>query len=146
MKCLVLLAAALTLVPAATWAQPIVDYVNKPDEAFAWTRTSEEELPSGATLTHLQVTSQVWQGITWTHRVGIIRPANLQYPDTALMLITGGAASNEELAYLSVIAGSVSATSRTSRSSMTCARMPSSPTPSLSTSRPATPTGPCYSR
>ncbi len=109
MKYLILLAAALTLIPTAIWAQPIVDYVNKPDDAFSWHKTGQEDLSGGTTLTHLQVTSQVWQGITWTHRVEIIQPADLQYPETALMLITGGAANKEELAYLTIIAGAVSA-------------------------------------
>ena len=70
------------------------DYVRKPDPAFAWTQISNHDTPLGKVYS-LKLTSQVWQGITWTHSLSIYEPREITYPDTTLLFITGGANGNE---------------------------------------------------
>jgi PhoPQ-activated pathogenicity-related protein len=82
------------------WAQPVLDYVNAPDDSFAWEVVKQEPM-TGGMLTELKVTSQVWQGITWTHRVNVFLPDGCSDPGTALMMITGGSPGGSELVLLS---------------------------------------------
>ncbi len=96
------------LIAGGAWAQPIVDYVTAPDDSYAW-QVEREETVGQTTVTHLEVTSQTWRGITWTHRVQLIVPDGMQHPETALMLITGGSPGQRELAMLSTAAIMVSA-------------------------------------
>lgn len=77
------------MLSVGAWAQPALDYVKKSDDSFAWEVTGEQEM-MGGTLTQLQVTSQTWQGIDWTHRVNVFVPPHCANLSTALMLITGG--------------------------------------------------------
>jgi len=105
-KC-VLLGAGL-LMAAGAWAQPIVDYVDAPDDAYAW-QVEREEMIGRTRVTHLTLTSQTWRGITWTHRVQVLVPEGMAYPDTALLLITGGSPGVQELTLLGAAAVGVSA-------------------------------------
>jgi PhoPQ-activated pathogenicity-related protein len=36
------------------------------------------------------MTSQTWQGIAWTHKIEIVKPAKCDYPSSAILFITGG--------------------------------------------------------
>jgi len=85
---LVACAAALTLV-AAPCRAGLEEYVKKPDPAFAWKQMEEQETPAGK-ITALELTSQVWQGITWTHSLRIYEAAETTYNDSVLLFITGG--------------------------------------------------------
>ncbi|HUS81387.1 MAG TPA: PhoPQ-activated protein PqaA family protein, partial [Armatimonadota bacterium] len=49
------------------------------------------------------------QGITWTHRVQVVVPAQMDYPAAAVLVITGGTAGRDELMYLSIMAGAIGA-------------------------------------
>ena len=60
-----------------------------PDPAFAWKQTSNHTTPAG-TVHSIELTSQVWQGITWKHALTIYEPAELTYTDTVLLFIVGG--------------------------------------------------------
>lgn len=90
------------------WAQPVIDYVNAPDDSFAWEVAGQEQM-AGATLTELKVTSQTWRGITWTHRVNLVLPDGCADPATALMMITGGSPGGSELVLLTSAAQLLSA-------------------------------------
>ena len=65
------------------------EYVRKPDGAFAWSPASTEAV-EGGTIHHLKLTSQVWQGITWTHNLAVIEPLDVAHPDATVLLIAGG--------------------------------------------------------
>jgi PhoPQ-activated pathogenicity-related protein len=65
------------------------EYLKKPDAAFAWVETGNHNTPAGAVIS-LELTSQVWQGITWKHALRIYEPRELAYPDAMLLFITGG--------------------------------------------------------
>jgi PhoPQ-activated pathogenicity-related protein len=90
-------------------AQPVFDYVNRPDDAYGWEVTGERPLSSGVTMTELRLISQVWQGIKWRHRVQVLTPDGMEYPETALLLITGGTAGADDLSLLGTVAGMMSA-------------------------------------
>lgn len=90
MRRLVLPLLLVLLTTSLTFAQPLYDWVNRPDAAFAWEKVKVADFPGGVQVTELKMTSQVWQGITWTHQVVIIKPAQLTTPDTAVLLINGG--------------------------------------------------------
>ncbi|MFO7946699.1 MAG: PhoPQ-activated protein PqaA family protein [Armatimonadota bacterium] len=97
------------LVATALHAQPIFDYVNTPDPAYDWETTGQTNLPSGARVQELKLTSQVWQGLTWTHRVQVVTPQQMNSPRTAILFITGGSPGQGDLMTLSLVAKAASA-------------------------------------
>lgn len=102
-----LIGVAITLSLSAC-AQPVMDYVDAPDENFAWEISGEQEM-MGGTLTNLKVTSQTWRGMEWTHRVNVFTPAGCKDTSVALMMITGGSPEGQELMLLASAAQMVSA-------------------------------------
>jgi PhoPQ-activated pathogenicity-related protein len=70
------------------------DYVKSPDPAFSWKQTSNHTTPAG-TIHSIDLTSQVWQEITWKHELLIYEPKDLAYRDTVLLFITGGATGSK---------------------------------------------------
>ncbi|MCD6359368.1 MAG: phenylacetic acid degradation protein [Armatimonadetes bacterium] len=99
----------LVVLAQQVWAHAVLEYVNAPDDAYAWEKVDQQPLAGGAVITNLKLTSQVWQGITWTHRVQVLTPARMTHPETAVLLITGGTASSQELMFLGMIAEAVGA-------------------------------------
>jgi len=83
--CVLLVASS----PGPVAGADLDDYVKKPDAAFSWKETSNQTTPAG-TMHTLAFSSQVWQGITWNHELAIYDPADLTYPDSVLLFITGG--------------------------------------------------------
>jgi PhoPQ-activated pathogenicity-related protein len=65
------------------------EYVKRPDPAFAWKTTGSQTTDAG-TVWDFDLTSQVWQGITWEHRLRVYEPKVIQHPDAMLLFITGG--------------------------------------------------------
>lgn len=86
-------ATGLAIWPTAGRAD-LDEYVKKPDPAFAWKPTEQNDTFMGK-VTALELTSQVWQGITWTHSLRIYEPKKLTQPDAALLFITGGSTGNK---------------------------------------------------
>lgn len=82
---------ALLAVSSSGWleAAELEDYVKAPDASFAWKQTSNHTTPVG-TIHRISLVSQVWQGITWSHKLTIYEPKELTYHDSALLFITGG--------------------------------------------------------
>ncbi len=70
------------------------EYVKRDDPAFAWSVTKTEPSEAG-TVYHVKLTSQVWEGITWTHGLRIYEPAELTYKDAVLLFITGGSTTSQ---------------------------------------------------
>ncbi|WP_435020164.1 PhoPQ-activated pathogenicity-related family protein [Tundrisphaera sp. TA3] len=89
---LMILAALAAPIPAARAG--LDDYLKRPEPAYAWEPVSTQKV-GPATLHRIKVTSQVWQGITWTHQVSIVEPADIAYPNAAALLITGGAVGDK---------------------------------------------------
>ena len=65
------------------------DYVAAKDDAFAWKILSSDH--SGGFLVYdIDLTSQVWQGITWKHALTAFVPPNIRHEDVVLLFIMGG--------------------------------------------------------
>ncbi|MCE5239458.1 PhoPQ-activated pathogenicity-related family protein [bacterium] len=103
-RCLLL----VVLCASVTLAQPLFDYVAAPDAAYKWEKVSEADGAMGCKIITLSLTSQVWQGITWTHQLVIVQPPKLDNCQTAVMLINGGKMGDKELAMLAMLAATVS--------------------------------------
>ena len=101
--------AALAQPATAPTSAPIFDYVNTPDAAYHWEKVSETQAATGCKLTTLMLTSQVWQGLTWTHQLAIIQPVEMKTPSVAILLINGGRLGDRELGMLSLLAMAASA-------------------------------------
>jgi PhoPQ-activated pathogenicity-related protein len=65
------------------------DYVTKKDDSFAW-KILGRDREDGVLTYDIDLTSQVWQGITWKHAMAAFVPPNLQHRDTVLLFIMGG--------------------------------------------------------
>jgi PhoPQ-activated pathogenicity-related protein len=72
-----------------TWAGELEDYVQAADPSFNWKRCEQKPL-KGATLTHLELVSQTWQGQFWSHHLMVVRPDKVFHPGIALLFVTGG--------------------------------------------------------
>lgn len=73
----------------------LLEYVARPEPEYQWEKRGEEESPLG-TVYDLHLVSQVWQGITWEHRLQVFRPKELPFPRVAVLLNTGGGGSEAE--------------------------------------------------
>jgi PhoPQ-activated pathogenicity-related protein len=65
------------------------DYVAARDDAFAW-KISATNRSNGLLIYDVDLTSQIWQGITWKHALTVIFPPDVRHKDTALLFIMGG--------------------------------------------------------
>ena len=66
------------------------DYVAAKDESFAWKLLKNDSADDFLTY-DIDLTSQVWQGITWKHALTVFIPVNnIEHKDTVLLFITGG--------------------------------------------------------
>jgi PhoPQ-activated pathogenicity-related protein len=74
--------------PAAA-AGGLDGYFQRPEPAYKWVKRGEVKR-DGCTIYDLQLVSQVWQGITWSHRLQIFRPDKLTYPGFCAIYNTGG--------------------------------------------------------
>ena len=67
----------------------LVDYVKKNDDAFAWKQAEKIETETGIVY-QLELSSQKWQGFTWTHKVQIFVPKNVKPQATMVLWNQGG--------------------------------------------------------
>ena len=67
----------------------LVDYVAKDDKAFAWKKGNAIETPGGVAF-ELELTSQRWQNITWTHKVQVFVPKDVKPQATMVLWNQGG--------------------------------------------------------
>ncbi|HET6385972.1 MAG TPA: PhoPQ-activated protein PqaA family protein [Armatimonadota bacterium] len=72
-------------------------YVRKPDPAFQWEQRGVQEI-DGVRVYDLHLTSLVWQGITWEHRLQIFQPIHPDRPHFCSLYNTGGGGSAENTA------------------------------------------------
>lgn len=75
--------------PADAIPTALQDYVAEKDDAYAW-KIIKSERNDGALIYDVDLTSQVWHGITWQHALTIFVPSNIQHKDTVLLFISGG--------------------------------------------------------
>lgn len=66
------------------------EYVAAKDDSYAWKILNNDSSEDFLTY-DIELTSQVWQGITWKHALTVFVPINdLQHSDTVLLFIMGG--------------------------------------------------------
>ena len=68
----------------------LLNYVDAPDDAFDWKLVNDDRKIFGVSIHHLKLTSQRWQGITWTHDLFVIEPPTITHPEHMILFITGG--------------------------------------------------------
>jgi PhoPQ-activated pathogenicity-related protein len=86
-----LLACAL-LLGAASARADLFKYVQKPDDSFAWKIAKKTDTKDG-TLWQIELTSQTWQKIPWTHDLVVVLPKDTKPTATMLLFNTGGRAN-----------------------------------------------------
>jgi PhoPQ-activated pathogenicity-related protein len=88
------LAIVLCLTSSAIAQEDWLDsYIKRPEPKSGWTVKSHEK-EGNLEVVCLNLTSQVWRGITWKHRIWIYRNKQTT-SDLSLLLITGGRAKRE---------------------------------------------------
>ena len=76
-------------VPAPTPPTELREYVKRPEPDFAWKKLATAETPHGVVHT-LEVTSQKWQGIVWTHGLQVVVPKGVKPQATMVLWNQGG--------------------------------------------------------
>lgn len=85
-------APGLARADAPTPPSDLVDYVRKDDGAFAW-KVAKKIATDTGTVYELDLTSQKWQGITWTHKLQVFVPKGKKVPPTLVLWNQGGTPS-----------------------------------------------------
>ena len=95
LRVLVLLSFTLMVVSGALAAaavpldQRLTSYIARPEPQFKWTKTDQAQAGAGSVY-KMVMTSQVWRGIPWEHAITVFVPARVEFPDMALLLVSGG--------------------------------------------------------
>ncbi len=96
--------------PEAPRGGPLEAYLQRPQPAYAWSLKATEQVP-GATLHRLELVSQTWRGLPWTHRLNLIVPpaaaAERARPGHAVVAITGSRGEQDSITLLSALAARV---------------------------------------
>jgi PhoPQ-activated pathogenicity-related protein len=85
-----LLTAGVTA-PACGTAPPadLTDYVGKADKSFAWSLAHNDTTDAG-TVYELDLTSQTWHDVTWTHKIQVFVPKGVKPQATMVLWNQGG--------------------------------------------------------
>jgi PhoPQ-activated pathogenicity-related protein len=93
----VLTALTMVLVWASLAAANLQRYVTADDPVYRWEYVAQMSPQEGLVVHEVQLISQVWQGVTWQHRLRIITPqASKDVSSLALLLVTGTGAAEQE--------------------------------------------------
>lgn len=79
----------------ATGALPqhLFEFVARPEPDFKWSLEDTVETPGGKVY-RLNVVSQKWQGLIWSHPVMVYEPEKVTRPNHMLLFVTGGSTGN----------------------------------------------------
>ena len=86
----------------------LLDYVKKPEPHFAWKLKQKIDGPLGA-IYDMELTSQTWEGIDWTHALQVYQPKDVAPSAVMLLYNTGGKPSAATITYGMLVAGKVGA-------------------------------------
>lgn len=96
---------ALTALLAAdlwVWAEApsagLFEYVRRAEPKFAWKLQAKTETTAGS-IYDLNLVSQEWHGITWTHQLQVYQPKGVASNKTMLLYNTGGNANPGNIAF-----------------------------------------------
>jgi PhoPQ-activated pathogenicity-related protein len=104
---LLALSSCLTFVGTSARAD-LASYIARPEPEYHWEKVSETQ-QGFIQQTDLKLRSQVWRGIPWDHTLRIYRPVKVKYPNTALLLITGGNPGTEEAQLATIVVSAIQA-------------------------------------
>jgi PhoPQ-activated pathogenicity-related protein len=94
----ILIALTIALLCAPVASADLRSYVKADDQAYRWEHLMQTDRSDGTTVHELRVISQVWQGITWQHRLRIVIPqAPQNMPSLTLLIINGSHPAEQEL-------------------------------------------------
>lgn len=80
--------AVALFVCSLTSQADLVSYVNRPDDSYSFKVTGTR--PAGEVTAHIvQMTSQTWKGIVWTHWLTIFQPKEIKH-NKGMLLVSGG--------------------------------------------------------
>lgn len=93
--------AALLIVSFVAWPAsadgPLLDYIAKPDDSFAWKLRREGEV-AGTKYVELTLTSQTWRDVVWKHQLFLLLPKSAPADAKHALLFIGGGRWNDSLA------------------------------------------------
>lgn len=70
------------------------DYVKLKDASYSWSLAKKTDVPLLGTMHEIDLVSQTWQGMNWTHKLVIYDGSSGSVkPSTMLLMNTGGAPS-----------------------------------------------------
>jgi PhoPQ-activated pathogenicity-related protein len=88
-------------------------YIKKPEPQFAWKLKGKQDILAGTQLAgtayDLELTSQVWHDITWTHQLQVYQPKDVKPDSTMLIYVTGGKAKADTQLYGMTLASKIQA-------------------------------------
>jgi PhoPQ-activated pathogenicity-related protein len=91
-------ALTIMLVCASVASADLRSYVKADDQAYHWEHLTQSARTDGTTVHELRLISQVWQGVTWQHRVRIVLPQVSQdMPSLTLLIVSGSMPVEQEL-------------------------------------------------
>lgn len=97
------LTIAMACIPRAS--AELARYIQTDDQVYHWEQLSQTDRHDGLTVYDLRLTSQVWQGTLWHHRLRVVTPMARQHmPPLALLLIGGSGEGTRELEEGSLLA------------------------------------------
>ncbi|CAN5837301.1 PhoPQ-activated pathogenicity-related family protein [soil metagenome] len=88
------LAIAGLIALAAPVQAELFEYVLQDDPSFSWKVEKNDTTPLG-TVYHIDLTSQTWRDILWTHKLRIYEPKDVPTKDVMLLYITGGSTTRQ---------------------------------------------------
>jgi PhoPQ-activated pathogenicity-related protein len=88
---------AILIAPAFARAD-LLEYVKKKDDSFAW-KVKEKINHEMGTVYDLELVSQTWQGIKWTHQLQVYVPKGVKPTETIVLYNQGGKASPTSIVF-----------------------------------------------
>ena len=97
------IAIMLSVATICSQAGALEDYVAKPDPTYNWKRTESKKVKD-ATLVHLEMVSQTWRGMFWSHHLQVVKPDVVRNPDIALIFVTGDGEGGKDIERIADVA------------------------------------------
>lgn len=99
-KIIILVLLSIFLV-SNSYGQTLIDYVNRDDRYFSWEVLSKEDI-GDVLIFNINLISQKWKEIIWSHRLIVGVPKNIINPKVGILFITGSWRGyvSEEVVYI----------------------------------------------